>query len=1605
MQKRLHTQLPKLLLLLALLFGINSFGQTVNIIPVRSTPATVPNWIDVNIDGSAYIQLLKANSSTTTPQMNFNQYTNETLNFTARTFGGSTPAADIILTVSVSIDGGPFNVISTRTPSSNNLSSQQPFDLSGINSSNVRIKFSVAGTSDTVGVGLSAISITGVEAAVATPNFAVTGTTSFGTACLNTTSVQQYTITNSGTAATGVTVVSDNSQFVVSGLSTSSIAAGGTATYTVTFTPSSTGTKTATITTTSSTAGSNTVTSSLTGIGAGATAQAVTTATATAINNTTAVLNGNLTTVGTCPDTVEKGFVYALTSVNADPLVAGSGVTKASVAIINTGSYTLSPSLSSGTGYSYKAYAYNGTTYTYGAVQTFTTLPAITTAVNATVDAPFAITFTDNASWRTGITTITVNGNTLAVSAYDKTLEGEIRFLPSASTLLQSSGSKTIVITSPGYGSVTINQVIGAGAATRLAINIQPTAPTVNGAALSTQPVIGVRDQYGNAVSTSSAAISATNNGATTWTLGGNTTVNSVNGVATFTGLTATSAELVAGATITFASSGLISVTSTSFNIPAPAAPAPANDLCANAAVLTVNATPSAGTLNGSTYTTYTGGNSRKDVWYTFTASCTGNYTISVNGFAGDVDVALFNTACPTNNASNIGLGDSSSPTELLTVSLTSGSTYRVRVYAESTASNSTPFNIRVISVSDAPVVATSSVSPSSYNNATINATASITGCSSAITAYGIEYSGTNNFANGEGTMVTGINLNGINYSVEVPNLDASTVYYFKAYATNATGTSYSAQASFTTPVYTVPAPVAVAATNVNTNSFIANWLPAANAISYRLDVATTPDFLYTALSEDFSGFTADRATGSPITGPNIDTYFQTNGWTGSNVYNSIGNPGMARIGAGGSAGYLVSPTINLSGNSGNATLSIDLAKYNTDSTRIKISHAANGTTFVPLANDITILSNTLTTRTFNIVGGTANSKIRIENIAGDQRFYVDNIKVSYNTVLPEYNDVTVDGISKVVTGLSVDTYYYYRVRAIEVTGTPTNSNTITVKTGAIKTWTNNGWSPAGAPTIIDDAIIDAAYDTQANGSFSAANLTVNPSRTFNIATGTTVSVLNNVINNSIASSFTVQNNGALVQTNDVDNTGTINVKKNSNSLYRLDYTMWSSPVSGVQTLTQFSPLTLTNRFYEYGIDNGAEHYISIANTSELFTPAKGYLIRMPDNAPSATVDNAAYRAGTTPLTFTGTFIGTPNNGEVTIPASTQLKRFTAVGNPYPSPISVTEFFSANSNVIDQGSAIYFWRKRNGANTSAYATLTLAGQTAGYRANRNDVSADQGIFYAGAQNTWLISQGQGFIVKTSATAAAGANITFNNSMRRPAPVTGNQAFFRTAQSSTSRLWLNLTSTTEDFTQMAIAYIDGATTGLDYGYDGKMFGDSNTISLYTIAEDTKLAIQARPVFNASDIVPVGYKSAAAGQFTIELDHTDGVFTQGQNIYLKDNVLNIYHDLSEGDYSFATEAGTFNDRFEVVYTSEALGTTTPQLNANSVIIYKKDNTLSVNAGTAVINSVTVFDIRGRKLASVTGVNATATVVAGLEVANEILIIEVNTAQGRISKKIVY
>jgi len=230
----------------------------------------------------------------------------------------------------------------------------------------------------------------------------------------------------------------------------------------------------------------------------------------------------------------------------------------------------------------------------------------------------------------------------------------------------------------------------------------------------------------------------------------------------------------------------------------------PANDLCVDAVTLTVNAAATNGTLAGATYTTFTNGNNQKDVWYKFTASCSGNHTITLAGFSGDADIYLFSgSTCPTNNNNAVAFSATANTPEVVTYSVTSGVNYYIRVAAWDVTAESSAFTIRVQSTDAVPTVTTTTASAITYQSATVPGTAVVAGCSSAVgTTYGIYYSTTNGFADGDGTQVPGTNLSGTTFSVNLSGLTPLTTYYYKAYAANAAGTGYSTQGSFTTAAF-----------------------------------------------------------------------------------------------------------------------------------------------------------------------------------------------------------------------------------------------------------------------------------------------------------------------------------------------------------------------------------------------------------------------------------------------------------------------------------------------------------------------------------------------------------------------------------------------------------------------------------------------------------------------------------------------------------------------------------------------------------------------------------------------------------------------------------
>jgi hypothetical protein len=237
---------------------------------------------------------------------------------------------------------------------------------------------------------------------------------------------------------------------------------------------------------------------------------------------------------------------------------------------------------------------------------------------------------------------------------------------------------------------------------------------------------------------------------------------------------------------------------------------------------------------------------------------------------------------------------------------------------------------------------------------------------------------------------------------------------------------------------------------------------------------------------------------------------------------------------------------------------------------------------------------------------------------------------------------------------------------------------------------------------------------------------------------------------------------------------------------------------------------------------------------------------------------------------------------------------------------------------------------------------------------------------------------------------------------------GGQPFFRNGNTEPvekSKLWFNITAPGQGFSQTSLIYNPEATLGLDFGRDARHFTASGLTALYTLADADKLVIQSRPAFEATDVVPLGYRVNNAGEFTLTLHRKEGVFEGEQAVYLKDLMTGTTHNIKDGGYTFTTEAGTFDERFQVVYTNMVLGNEAPVADAGAVVVYKQENVLKISTGAIDMQSVQVYDIRGRMIYSQDSINSGEAVLTGLQAQQQVLLVQVVTPNGKVTKKVVY
>ena len=511
-------------------------------------------------------------------------------------------------------------------------------------------------------------------------------------------------------------------------------------------------------------------------------------------------------------------------------------------------------------------------------------------------------------------------------------------------------------------------------------------------------------------------------------------------------------------------------------------------------------------------------------------------------------------------------------------------------------------------------------------------------------------------------------------------------------------------------------------------------------------------------------------------------------------------------------------------------------------------------------------------------------------------------------------------------------------------------------------TWDGTAWSN-GAPTIDVDAIVDGALEISAD--LAAKSVTVNTNGSVVVKSGNALTVDGAIVNNATAAAFVVENDANLIQVQDVANTGEFTVYRNSNPMVRNDMTLWSSPVEA-QRLRAFSPETLYNRFWTYNEGTNAYQALFTADTQDQdFESGLGYAIRVKNTLPTGET-----------TTHEGKFIGNLNNGTYPVNVSkTTGSGFNLVGNPYASSIDGTAFLLDN---YDNVNSVHFWTHEHAVGTAEFTNNYLTYNKAG------------GTDLDDLKN---IASGQGFFVEAASTGT----IVFNNEMR-----TKDEAVFHKNNIERNRVWLSLSSDNKVINNTLLAYMTGATNGIDKQMDAKSI-TSDITSLYQVINNEAYSIQSRSLpFDQEDKVALGFNAVAAGTYTISIAKTDGLFAEGQEVYLVDKTANKIHDLTTA-YTFESEAGIFDERFEVVYANRDLGLNTDLTNSKDVVVYTDNNTIVVESKNATLLSVELIDLQGRTVAAKNNIKANTYRVNTS--AKGVLVVKIQTADGNvITKKVI-
>ena len=330
---------------------------------------------------------------------------------------------------------------------------------------------------------------------------------------------------------------------------------------------------------------------------------------------------------------------------------------------------------------------------------------------------------------------------------------------------------------------------------------------------------------------------------------------------------------------------------------------------------------------------------------------------------------------------------------------------------------------------------------------------------------------------------------------------------------------------------------------------------------------------------------------------------------------------------------------------------------------------------------------------------------------------------------------------------------------------------------------------------------------------------------------------------------------------------------------------------------------TTANTFYDMYLQSwneASKEWVDITNAAETLTPVKGYSLWCGDSKGPGT---------------TFTYSGTPNTGNQPISLlyhdnSEQNDGTNLVGNPYPSYL--------DWNQVSGYGTKYTW---NGAD---YDERTEAGTGDGSR---------------------YVAPMEGFFVVTNSN---GTEFTLTNAMR-----THNSA---KKEASALSNGIVLSANSQNYSDaLYIVFDEAANENFELPRDAWKFisGTTGICQIWTQCPDGNLAVDVRP---QTESIQLGFTNNEAGTYSIGIKEIADISTA----ILEDTKLNIFHDLSEGAYSFDWRLNDDETRFKLHLNTTAV----QEINGSAVQAY-------VAGGNIIIQSeqqpqrITLTDITGRTL----------------------------------------